>query len=351
MTLHPLYGHDALRRRLSFAVTSGQLPQALLLEGPQGVGKQRLGLWLAQRLVCEAPGEDGEPCGTCHRCVLTLKLSHPDIHWFLPIELAAKGGDSDRQVDAAEELLGEALQARREQPCYVAPSGMAGHPMASVRLMLRRLALRPAMGGARVFLVGDAERLVLQTGADAAPNALLKALEEPPSETYFVLTAADPSALPPTILSRVVRVRVARVPDSVVATFAQDVLNASVTDSKTMGFAAEGSIGRIVANSDGGSAPRQAASRFLDAVERGPLERYGQALAQPPYEARGAFTEMLDALLDRLRESAATGGDTRRVVEAIARVLDARTQARGNVNPQLLAAVLADELADSGGGR
>jgi hypothetical protein len=60
---------------------------------------------------------------------------------------------------------------------------------------------------------------------------------------------------------------------------------------------------------------------------------------------------MLDALLDRLRESAATGGDTRRVVEAIARVLDARTQARGNVNPQLLAAVLADELADSGGGR
>jgi DNA polymerase-3 subunit delta' len=226
---------------------------------------------------------------------------------------------------------------------------MASHPLASVRLLLRRLALRPALGGPRVFIVGDAERLRPQTGIDAAPNALLKALEEPPPGTYFVLTASDPGALLPTVMSRIVRVRVARVPDSVTAAFAQSQPNASVTDYKAIVSSAEGCIGRIVANQGSGSAPREAASRFLAAARGGPLERYGQALSQAPYEARGAFTEMLDALLERLRDEAAAGGDTGRLVEAIARVLEARTLARGNVNPQLLAAVLADDLAQQVG--
>jgi hypothetical protein len=68
-------------------------------------------------------------------------------------------------------------------------------------------------------------------------------------------------------------------------------------------------------------------------------------LRQTPYQARGGFTAMLDALLDRLRAETQAGGDTEKLVEAIARVTEARVAAQGNVNPQLLAAVLADELA------
>jgi Flp pilus assembly protein TadB len=64
-----------------------------------------------------------------------------------------------------------------------------------------------------------------------------------------------------------------------------------------------------------------------------------------PFQARGGFTEMLDALAGRLRTQAKAGGETQKLVEAIARVMDARELAQGNVNPQLLTAVLAEDLA------
>jgi hypothetical protein len=53
---------------------------------------------------------------------------------------------------------------------------------------------------------------------------------------------------------------------------------------------------------------------------------------------------MLDSLAGRLRSEARRGGDTEKLVEAIALVLDARDLAQGNVNPQLLAAVMAEDL-------
>lgn len=313
------------------------------------MGKQRLALWLAQRLVCERP-DDHEPCGSCHPCTLALRLGHPDIHWFVPLELGARSGDADRQVDAAEEALGEIVAARREEPLYEPPGGMAAHPMASIRLLLRRLALTPVMGGARVFILGDAERLRPQTGLEAAANALLKALEEPPPRVYFILTAADPAALLPTILSRAVRVRIPRLPDSVVAAFAQERLKSDASHHATVTSGAAGCIGRVVAygsSATGGVAGR----RFLEGVRRGEVEQLSAALAQPPFEARGAFTELLDGLLEQLRAEARAGGDTPASVAAIARVLEIRTLARGNVNPQLLAAVLGEELATPRGDR
>src|SRR6266550_471276 len=352
MPIPPLYGHEGIRHRLAGAIASGRLPQALLFEGPPGVGKQRVALWLAQALVCERAGEKargkaGEGCGECQQCKLVLSLSHPDVHWFVPLELSKKGGDADKQVELVEEALGEEMAARRQQPLYEPPSGLASHGIAAVRLLLRRLVLTPAMGRRKVFLIGDAERLVPQTGADAAANALLKALEEPPADTVFVLTTTAPDSLLPTILSRVVRVRVARLADSVVAAFAQQELGVTGQRELAQQVAlADGRIGRLLADGDGSVRGLEAADRFLAAIEAGPVRRYGLALGLQPFQARGGFTDMLDGLLERLREQARAGGETVKVVEGIARVLEARGLAQGNVNPQLVAAVLADDLGE-----
>jgi DNA polymerase-3 subunit delta' len=352
MPIPPLYGHEGIRNRLVGAIASGRLPQALLFEGPRGVGKQRLALWLAQALVCERPvsgrgREKGEPCGECQPCRLVLNASHPDVHWFIPVEPAKKAADADKQVDLAAEALAEQLAARREQPLYQPTSGLAIHGIASVRLMLRRLMLKPALGRRKVFVIGDAERLVPQTGAEAAANALLKALEEPPADTVFVLTSSDPDALLPTILSRVVRVRVARNADSIVAAFAQRELGLkSQRDISERVTAADGSIGKLLATEGGAGGTAQAAEAFQAAVAGGAVQRYGFALRQAPFQARGGFTAMLDGLLEQLRERARSGGDTATVVEAIACTLEARGLAQGNVNPQLVTAVLADQLAE-----
>src|SRR6266699_1574249 len=234
MSLPPLIGHEGVKTRLAGAHTSGRLPQAMLFAGPKGVGKQRLALWLAQLIHCEASGVGGggagprqEPCGECRSCGLVLSLQHPDVHWFVPIELSKRssgGGDADKQVDLAADALADEMAVRREQPLYPPVAGLASHPIASVRLLLRRLALTPAMGKRKVFIVGDAERLIPQIGTEVAANALLKALEEPPTDSVIIITAAEANALLPTILSRVVLVRMARIVDSAVTAFAQQTL-------------------------------------------------------------------------------------------------------------------------------
>jgi DNA polymerase III subunit delta' len=342
MPLPPLTGHEGVKTRLAGAHASGQLPQALLLTGPRGVGKQRLALWLAQLIQCDAPGQ--EPCGECRSCRLVQTLQHPDVHWFVPVELSKRGGsggsDADKQIELAAEALAEEMVARREHPLYPPVVGLASHPVAAVRLLLKRLVLTPAMSRRKVFIVGDAERLIPQVGTEVAANALLKALEEPPADSVIILTAADPNALLPTVLSRVVLVRVARLADSVVTAFAQQTLKVSSKDELAQRVAAaEGSIGKLFATDGANTGQTNQAGRFMDA----PLL---YALGQVPFQARGGFTDMLDALTDKLRSEVKRGGDTEKLVEAIALVMDARDLAQGNVNPQLLAAVLAEDLRE-----
>lgn len=342
MPLHALYGHEAIRSRLANAVAAGRLPQSLLIEGPTGVGKQRLALWLAQLVLCEADHRD-EPCGACRGCRQVLGLAHPDLMWLVPLEPGKRTGDADKQVELVEEALGEELARRREQPLYDMPPGTATHSIATVRLLTHRLALTPALGGWRVVIVGDAERLVPQRSSPEAANALLKILEEPPTHTLLILTASEPAALPSTILSRVVRVRLTLVHDSVVTSFVQNELKAreSGGDAAQIVAQAQGRIGKLLATP--GVSGGAVADAFLAA--RDPVARYSLALRQTPYQARGGFAAMLDALLERLRDQTRAGGDTEKLVEAIAAVADARMATQGNVNPQLLAAVLADDLA------
>jgi DNA polymerase-3 subunit delta' len=275
---------------------------------------------------------------------MALDLGHPDLHWLVPLELQRRASDPDKQVEQIGEAIAEQMIARRDQPLYPPAAGLASHSIAAVRWLAGRLRLTPALASRKVFLVGDAERLVPQRANPEAANALLKALEEPPADTLFVLTSAEPESLLPTILSRVVRVRVARVPDSVVTEFAQRELGVtSQRELEQRVTSADGCIGRLFAT----EAPRVSAATLevmLGGMHRSPAERYAAALALQPFQARGGFTALLDELLERLHAEARSGRETGAVVAAMSRTLDAREMAQGNVNPQLLAAVLGEAM-------
>jgi len=351
MQLHGVFGHQRARSRASAAFRAGKLPQVSMVTGPAGVGKQRFALWLAQLLLCE--GGKPEPCGTCRACQQVLELSHPDLHWFVPIP-RPKAGEPDKQVEEAGDLLIEAIKYRRENPVHEPPDGMAFHPLASIRLLLRKAALTPVQGGRKIFVLGEAHRLVPQESSPEAANALLKFLEEPPSDTWVVLTTTEAERVLPTIRSRVVPIRLSRLPDSEVRAFIETVLKppADVSHDDLVRQAA-GAIGKLAtgagrSSGDSGKAASDARA-LLAALHERAAERFERALKQAPWAARAGFTDLLDALAALLVAEARRTDDPGRVLaltEAMDRVETAREDAQGNVNPQLILADLGSQLAE-----
>src|SRR6185436_14090427 len=133
-----------------------------------------------------------------------------------------KAGEAGKQVEELEDALNETLAARRENPLYAPPGGMAGHFIATARLLQRRAVLTPAQGSRKIFLIAEADRLVPQESSPEAANALLKLLEEPPADTQFVLTASDLGRVLGTIRSRSVILRVPPIGDLEVRQFLSD---------------------------------------------------------------------------------------------------------------------------------
>jgi DNA polymerase-3 subunit delta' len=347
VTLRPVFGHEPLLDRLVGGLASGRFPQAALLTGPTGVGKQRIALWIAQALLCDEP-KGGKPCVACQSCRLAVGLTHPDLHWFVPIP-RPKATEADKQIEEAAEALGEVMASRRENPFYDRPDGMASHALASIRLLQRRVALTPFRSRRKVVLVGDAERLVVQEASQEAANALLKVLEEPPADTVIMLTASEPQALLPTIRSRLVPIRVPRVPDAVVRGFLTREMSPPVSGAELERrvAAAEGCIGRTLGGEGDTTTADRDAGRLLEAAKAGPAGWSARALQQGTWAARGDFTAMLDALALRLRSGVRQGTAGTKVrgwARALARVEEIRSEAQGNVNPQLALAVLAGDL-------
>ncbi len=350
MSMYPFVGHHMVRQQLSAAIGADRLPQVLLVTGPRGVGKQRLGLWLAQVLLCTGP--EPRPCGACKGCARVLGLTHPDLHWFVPVP-RPKPGDADKQVDEVAELLEAVMAERRQTPLWSAPDGMLAHGVSSARLLQRQASLTPVEGGWRVFIIGHAERLVAQESSPEAANALLKLLEEPPRRSLFVLTTAEPGLVLPTIRSRATPVRLGRLQAREVLEFLAVAKPELATDRVVA--QANGSIGAVLGSAAELRAKADAAAdTFLDAVSEGPVRAMERVLRQAPWQARGEFTTLLDAVAERLamRAQRALGPGGRvssvnvaGILSGVDRVLQARERAQGNVNPQLLLAVLADELS------
>ena len=173
------------------------LPHALILYGPSGIGKSALAERFANALLCESPTPAGDACGQCSACGWFAHGNHPDLRRLAPLSESDDGkekGSRDIRID-------------------------------QVRALAEFLSVGGHRGARRVVLIDPADRLNMP-----AANALLKTLEEPAGDAVFLLVSARPDGLPATIRSRCVRVEVPLPPRAAVARWLQDETGAGEAD-------------------------------------------------------------------------------------------------------------------------
>ena len=355
MPIVPVFGHEELRGRLSDARRRGALPASILLHGPRGIGKQRLALWLGQLLLCASPTD--EPCGACQHCRFAEELRHPDLSWFFP---RPRLKDSDPDLSDVRDDYADAIAERvAGDGLYAPPSGAEGIFIATVRALVQQASMSPALGARKVFVIGDAERMVPQEGSEQAANAFLKLLEEPPGNTTVVLTSSEPGALLPTIRSRVTSFRMAPLGRSAMQSFlahpavAQRLKGEQVpTSADERSRFAAGAPGRLFWGTEWAMATETAERMLASIGARGSAQRYDAAWQQASSKARGSFAVTLDALsvaLHARARDALKSGSERQAVgasRAMEAIEVAKERITTNVNPQLITVNLLRELED-----
>jgi DNA polymerase-3 subunit delta' len=247
----------------------GHAPHAVLLTGPASVGKASLADDLAAGLLCVGATGVDRPCRECRGCRMVDHGNHPDLHRLEP-----------------------------EGPGGLVGIGGPGRSR-GVRDLVGELALMPVEGGHRVAIIRDAQRM-----SEDAQSALLKTLEEPPSETTLVLVADDDERLLPTVRSRCTRVRVGTVGSRDIELLLERL---GVADAPTAARLARLTGGRPGLAVTYASAPEAVAIRgeivrlLLDLVDQGAAERLR---ASRDLMTRGAA---LAALLAPMRDDGSAG--------------------------------------------
>ena len=153
-----LIGQDTIARTLSNSIRRGQLAHAYLFCGPRGVGKTTTARICAKMINCANPGPDMQPCGECESCVSFQEGRSYCIH----------------ELDAA-----------------------SNNSVEDIKTLMEQVQVPPQVGKYSVYIIDEVHML-----SQAAFNAFLKTLEEPPAHAIFILATTEKHKILPTILSR-----------------------------------------------------------------------------------------------------------------------------------------------------
>ena len=159
VTFDSVVGQKALTTTLKNAISSGTLANTYLFCGPRGVGKTTCARIFAKTINCEHRGPDGEACGECESC----KSFNEELRSYNVFELDAASNNS---VD-------------------------------DIRNLTEQVRIPPMNGKYKVYIIDEVHML-----SQAAFNAFLKTLEEPPKYAIFILATTEKHKIIPTILSR-----------------------------------------------------------------------------------------------------------------------------------------------------
>ena len=157
-TFETVVGQQHITNTLKNAIKNNQLAQAFLFCGPRGVGKTTCARILAKTINCENLQPNGEACGVCHSCVSFQNGNSFNIH----------------ELDAA-----------------------SNNSVDDIRSLIDQVRIPPQAGRYKIYIIDEVHML-----SQAAFNAFLKTLEEPPHYAIFILATTEKHKILPTILSR-----------------------------------------------------------------------------------------------------------------------------------------------------
>lgn len=157
-TFDTVVGQESITNTLKNAIKNRQLAQAFLFAGPRGVGKTTCARILAKTINCFNPTENIEPCNECESCVSFNQSASFNIH----------------ELDAA-----------------------SNNSVDDIRNLVDQVRIPPQVGRYKVYIIDEVHML-----SQAAFNAFLKTLEEPPDYAKFILATTEKHKIIPTILSR-----------------------------------------------------------------------------------------------------------------------------------------------------
>lgn len=181
-TFSDMVGQEAIVRTLRNQVMSGRIAHAYLFCGSRGTGKTSAARILTRAINCENP-QNGDPCGECGSCKTIESGASLDVY----------------EMDAAS-------NSRVEE----------------IRDLLEKVDYPPQFGKYKVYIIDEVHML-----SNAAFNALLKTLEEPPEYMVFILATTEPQKLPSTILSRCQRYDFGRYSEDQIAGHLHNVVTQS----------------------------------------------------------------------------------------------------------------------------
>jgi len=214
-----LIGNEEVKTRLARMLANGRLPNAMLFSGPDGVGKKLFAVEIARSFVCTSPVAN-HACNQCPACKRVTTFNTPT---------SDKGDDYDHVFFSEHADVGLVIPFKRNLR------------VGAIRALETQANFRPYEARARVFIIDDAEKM-----NDAAANALLKTLEEPPETTYIILVVALSDSLLGTIRSRCQTIRFAPVSLAAIATMLRESKGMSSDDAHLIARISGGSVGKAI---------------------------------------------------------------------------------------------------------
>ena len=197
-------GQKEAQERLLQMVREDRLPHAIMLCGPMGAGKMALAIGFAKVLLTRDNSQ-----------AMLEKLEHPDLHFTYPtIKLPSMGSDHKPVSDDFAREWHELVMAGPYFTMNEWLEQMGGENQQAIITagesdsLIRKLSMKSSQGGYKVSLIWLPERMNIECA-----NKILKLLEEPPSQTLFIMVCEEPEKLLETIRSRVQRIDIRKIAD------------------------------------------------------------------------------------------------------------------------------------------